>query len=263
MISLDNDKILANIQDYDLARQLKMHVFTKIKSTNSFLKTITREYGIDICCAEQQNQGRGRLNRKWHSPKSENIYLSYRFVVHNISSKISAISLVTGLAIIETLKSFNIINDIKIKWPNDIYWQNKKLAGILIESTQLPEKKISVVIGIGLNVNSSFKEQIDRPWASLFDICTQKFDRNIIIAELINNLTANIRILQQDGFQQFLEQWQKVDYLYTKDITVKHFNSELTGICAGVDPTGNLILNSLDGSQHILNYGETSIKKMP
>ena len=263
MHSLDSDKILENIHDIELKNQLKLHIFPKIKSTNLFLKAITNNQGIDICCAEQQTQGRGRLNREWHSPKSENIYFSYRLVIPKVINNLSAISLVTGLAIIEVLKSLNILNDIQIKWPNDIYWRGKKLAGILIESNQLPEKHISIVIGVGLNVNSSFSEQLDKPWASLFDICGQQLDRNIIIAKLICKLTTNINILQDKGFANFLDAWQKVDYLYNKDITVKHFENELSGVCKGVDSAGNLMLVDNDGVQHKLNYGEASIKKMP
>lgn len=261
--SLDSDKILTWIDKGYLNRQLKLHIFAKIKSTNAFLKAITSNQGIDVCCAEQQTQGRGRLNREWHSPKSANIYFSYRFVMPAATNNISALSLVTGLTIIEVLESLNIIDDIKIKWPNDIYWQHKKLSGILIESTQLSNNNISIVIGIGLNVNSSYKEQKDKPWASLFDICGQEFDRNLIIAKLIDKLTFNIMILQQNGFSYFQEQWQAIDYLYAKEITIKHFAREITGICYGVDTSGNLLLISSDGSRHCLNYGEASIKKMP
>lgn len=260
MTLLNKDKILAKINDAKLKNQLNFHIFTVIGSTNSFLKELAPSTKIEICCAEQQTNGRGRLNRTWHSPYAENIYFSCRYCLPANTENISALSLVTGLTIIDVLKKY--CQNLQIKWPNDIYWQNKKLAGILIESNHVKNNCINLTIGIGININSDLHLQADKPWISLFNINQQKYDRNVIIASLIAKLDQNLHRLIKNSFQIFQQQWQQHDYLFAKELLITNADQQTSGTCLGVNSNGNLILTTKNGAKTYINCGEASIKKM-
>lgn len=261
-MSLINKKtILDNIASSALKEQLSIHVFSKIDSTNSFLKELNPSSKIEICLAEQQTKGRGRLNRVWHSPSAENIYFSCRYRLPNNIANLSVLSLVTGLTIIDVLKEY--CPTLQIKWPNDIYWQNQKLAGILIESIHTKNKFINVIIGIGLNINSDLQDQLNINWVSLYDINRIRYDRNIIISSLISKLDISLNKLITYGFEIFQKKWQEYDYLFAKEIVVENIAQEITGTCLGIDHTGKLILQKQDGIKVYINQGEASIKKMP
>src|SRR6185437_11003197 len=170
MIKLDKDQIQDELEKQGFILPYNLHVLQSIDSTNRYLKKFPPSSKLKICVAEEQTQGRGRFGRHWHSPFGENIYLSTRWNLQCALNKISGLSLVTSLAIVDALKQVNISNGIKIKWPNDVLWGVHKLCGSLIESVSNGLNQI--VIGIGLNVNSDTeKHQLpDKSWCSLFEI---------------------------------------------------------------------------------------------
>ncbi len=297
MILLDINKIQGNINDTLLKKNIIFHVFKNIDSTNSFLKNLNNSDYLTVCCAEQQTNGRGRLGRSWYSPFGENIYLSLRWFINEHAGKFSPLSLTIGISIIQVLKLLDITKDIAIKWPNDIYYKDKKLAGTLIEithhtqnsimpiqglasnsgcantqsaepqnsfnanSTESQKKSISVIAGLGININSDFKTQATNNWASLFDITQKNYDRNIIIALLITKIQKNFKILINHGFATFLELWHKYDYLYGKNITVTNLDNRIQGICSGINTLGELQLSCKNGEVISLKSGEATISK--
>ncbi len=260
LISLNANEIIAHIHDKQLANKINLHIFQEIDSTNSFLKNINNQDYLTICCAEHQTQGRGRLGRTWHSPYGENIYLSLRWLIKDSIDKLSTLSLTTGISIIQTLTKFGISEEIAIKWPNDIYYKNKKLAGILIEITHHHDNYISVIIGVGVNVNSDFRKK-SNDWSSLLNITNKEYNRNILIAELISNIQYNLQILLTDGFSSFLSLWNMYDYLYNKEIIVKHMNKQIQGVANGINSYGELQLICNKEEVIYLKSGETTLSK--
>lgn len=269
---LDEAIIRKNITPKKLNDLFTLHLFDCIDSTNLYLKTNYSQKDVNICSAEMQTNGRGRFSRNWYSPFAKNIYLSYRLNLQKSTKELSSLSLVVGLIVIKTLVEFNIAQDISIKWPNDILWQEKKLAGVLIELPILNHKDITkkpheipIIIGIGLNVNSSPKDilennTINKPWCSIFDITNNYFDRNIIIAKLISNLNKYISIFSMSGFMKFQSLWHEFDYLFSKEIVVEQITARISGKACGVNEFGELILRDSKGKYVTLNSGETSIK---
>ena len=226
---LDKQSIQQSLNQAGFHEQLELYVLESVDSTNRYVKDLTPSEELVLCCAETQTQGRGRFQRNWFSPHAENIYCSIRWHFPNPSNMLSTLSLVISLAILETLQSHfipsvapvipsvarNLSNPanpssqahqddrmgnpnlISIKWPNDLLWQDKKLCGILLETFQHPTIGLSVIIGIGLNVNSDSKAHPSenaplKPWCSLYDITQNTIDRNKLIAQLLIHKTVEI-----------------------------------------------------------------------
>ena len=115
----------------------------------------TQKNLFSIHLAEQQISGRGRNNRKWGSPHGKNIYISLGWKSRLIHSQLEGLSLAVATSLVSSLKEFTS-SDLKIKWPNDLFINKKKISGILIETTD-SENGLDVVIGIGINVTSNPK----------------------------------------------------------------------------------------------------------
>src|SRR3990167_11258661 len=224
MILLGSDPIQAHLRHLKFKRPYKLHCFSTIDSTNQFLNDLPPNQQLTLCCTEEQTAGRGRFGRQWRSPFGENIYFSGRWQLASSLSKLSGLSLVTGLAIVESLKQYTGNEKIQIKWPNDLLWQNKKLGGILIELNSDKQGVSDVTIGIGLNVNSDSRinQLCDNPWCSLLDITGLSFDRNKLIADLIVTVENHLEQFLATGFIAFKPAWEKVDYLNNQWITVSH-----------------------------------------
>lgn len=240
------------------------HVLNTVDSTNQYLKDLPASAEWALCCAETQTQGRGRFHRTWFSPQTENIYCSIRWQMVNPSMALSALTLVVGLAVLQTLRDLAIHQDIAIKWPNDILWQGKKLCGILTESTQKNQEDLQIIVGIGLNVNSDSQQYCSqaaptRPWCSLYDITHTIHDRNAIIAKLVMYTQQYITTFITEGFAPFLPLWHASDYLYQKAIHVTHAQQNLQGFAQGITAQGELIVIDQAQRTHYVTCGEASI----
>lgn len=262
---LNEDSIRHYLSDLSFIAPIGFHIVNSIDSTNTYLKnTPSNATEISVCIAETQTNGRGRLGRHWVSPFGENIYLSSRWTLHDCVSKLAGLSLVVSLAIQASLEQQGINDTIQVKWPNDLLWQHKKLCGVLIEVIPDIKGNIQVIIGIGLNVNTVIKDDtlIDKPWCSLHEITHQYFDRNKLIAHLLWVLNGHLKQFRAGGFNAFLTQWNKVDYLKGHNITLMHPNGLMQGIANGVSEKGNLYLIDNQGKQHELSSGEANLIKV-
>lgn len=261
-IPLDECLIRQNLNNRNYSKPLNFHLFSELDSTNQFLKELPLNCAINLCCAEKQTKGRGRFGRHWHSPFGENIYFSGRWDLDCCLSDLSGLSLVIGLAILAALRDCAVYEDIRIKWPNDILWKTKKLCGILIEAIAETNSCAQIIIGIGINVNTATKEQpsIALPWCSLYEITDQYFDRNTIIASLIDQLNNYLDKFLQSGFSVFANEWQNLDYLDGQDINVSQPTGSIRGKACGVTALGQLCLQDEQGKIHYLSSGDTSLR---
>ncbi len=257
---LNEERIQKELSLKHFINPIKLHLLASIDSTNRQLKEIASSGLIDVCCAETQTAGRGRFGRHWHSPFGENIYCSSRWHFFCDLPQLAGLSLVVSLAILATLNDLGIKDFIQIKWPNDILWHDKKLCGNLIEVITESNHRVDVVIGIGLNVNSPPSK--DKPWCSLLDITGKHIDRNVIIANLIAQLSQHLQTFIEQGFEKFMTDWRLNDYLYGKSITISHPTGTLNGIAQGVNEGGQLILLDKMGETHTLSSGDSSLNQM-
>ncbi|MCP0914366.1 MULTISPECIES: biotin--[acetyl-CoA-carboxylase] ligase [Legionella] len=257
VLLLNEEEIRQELLNNQCSLPFNFNLFATLDSTNRFLKELPGSACIEICCAEKQTAGRGRFGRSWHSPFAQNIYCSLRWHFDCDISQLSGLSLVVSLAVLETLQKLDI-GGVQIKWPNDLLWDGKKLCGCLIEINAESNGGAEVVIGIGLNSNSTAEEAIDIPWCSLHDMTKQYFNRNQIIGQMIVTLTRYLQEFTRQGFAAFRESWEQADYLQNKMIRVLHPLGPMYGQAQGVNESGQLILWS-EGEIHYLSSGDTSL----
>lgn len=257
MSVLDEAAIRAGLNAASLQALHGIHVFAELDSTNRW--ALAHGQCGDVCLAELQSAGRGRRGRVWHSPAGSNIYLSLRWCFAGVPAQLSLLSLVTGVAVAEALSDCGIVGH-KLKWPNDLYYDGKKFAGILLESVGTLEQ---VVIGIGINVNMlpSADLAIEQAWTSLQLIAQQPWERNRLIAALLNRLLARLQGFPQMAFTQFQQDWQHWDMLQGQTIQVLEQTNSYHGYACGIDTQGQLIVRLPNGLSKHLTAAEVSVRR--
>ncbi len=245
----------------NIPKNIEISVFETIDSTNQYLKQFKNNKHPKICIAEQQTAGKGRFNREWHSPFGKNIYLSCLYPFQKDVSELAGLSLLTSLAVIKTLNEMGVNKHLFVKWSNDIVFNGKKLAGNLIEIQAETHAACQAIIGIGLNVNMLHDEEnkISQHWTAVCQILHQYIDRNDLCIRLINHLIAYLKKFETQGFEIFIDEWDKVDYLKNKFISLHIFNEKITGKVLGINSQGYLLLQQNDGKVRVCSSGEAGL----
>lgn len=243
------------------SKTVKVEAFDVIDSTNEYLKRIDNShYKNHICIAEYQSKGKARLQRGWYSSYAKNVLLSMTHSFKKNHSELGGLSVIVSLSILKTLLTLKLSSKFKIKWPNDVYFKDQKISGILIETMEKSSKECNAVIGIGLNVNMvESMKGIFTNWTSLKRITSKDFDRNKICILLIKNLIEVLNEFEITGLKPFLTRWKKHDYLLGKSITIKNDGNIMQGLYKGINEAGNLLLQTKEGKVIPVASGDASI----
>jgi BirA family biotin operon repressor/biotin-[acetyl-CoA-carboxylase] ligase len=263
---LNYDRILAGLSA-PVAQVIALSVYETVESTNDVVRDHANSdvlAGV-VVLAEEQTHGRGRRGRAWHSPAGGNLYLSMGWEFDLALERLSGLSLAVGAMLADAFaREFNI--DLQLKWPNDFYYDGRKLGGILVEI--LPERhgRQRLVLGIGLNVAmpSSEPPPIDRPWTDMTAVIGAPIDRNELAAVIIDSATRGFMEFETRGFPHWLERWRSRDFLLGRSVTVNN-PLPLTGTAAGVNEEGALLIEApagqcavAGGEVSVLEFGELS-----
>lgn len=238
------------------------HLFQQLDSTNTEAQRLLQQTESKrlICLSEQQLAGRGRRGRVWASPFAQNIYLSLVEPFEGGAQAVEGLSLVVGLALVEALEQVGY-RGCKLKWPNDVLLDGRKLAGILVELSGDLTSECQVVIGVGVNVLMRDKPtDIDQPWTSLLmSEQKQPLDRNILIAAFLTQLAEALATFKSEGFAPFVSRWEQRDAWKNRAVRVVAGSHVQEGVSRGVTARGALRLVSALGEVHI-NGGEVSLR---
>lgn len=224
-----------------------LEIHPHLASTNSHLGS---KAGAHLpsgyaCLSEYQSAGRGRRGRAWVSPFAANVYLSllWRFTMSPAS--LSGLGLVSGVAVARALRQAGL-RDLGLKWPNDVMWNGRKLAGTLLEMSGESYGPLCVVIGIGLNIRmpAPAGEHIDQAWVDLETALSKPVSRNAMAGLLLHHLLLALHRFQTTGLAPFIDEWRQWDIVTGKTIRLQLPNETLTGIAKGVDRNGALLLQS-------------------
>ncbi|MGS2722082.1 bifunctional biotin--[acetyl-CoA-carboxylase] ligase/biotin operon repressor BirA [Paraglaciecola aestuariivivens] len=237
-----------------------IEVLNVIGSTNQYLKDKLGDLAQGHCClAEAQTAGRGRHGRKWVSPYSASLYLSMYWSFAGGYAALGGLSLAVGVALVQALNQLGI-QDVQLKWPNDIYAQGKKLAGVLIEVEGQMGSGCEAIIGVGLNVALPDKiTEIDQAWTDLTRICQNKVDRNQLAGAIIERLRASVSTFEEQGLEPFIQAWQALDVYAQQEIKLIMGKQTIYGINRGIDATGALLLETEQGIK-AFHGGEISVR---
>ena len=218
-------------------------VLPVIDSTNQYLLDRLSELDSgDACIAEYQQAGRGRRGRKWFSPFGANLYLSMYWRLEQGPAAAIGLSLVIGIVMAEVLHELGA-DQVRVKWPNDLYLSDRKLAGILVELTGKTGDAAQIVIGAGINLAMRQVESdiVNQGWINLQEAGI-KVDRNELAVRVIEKLRASLREFEQEGLTPFLARWEKLDNFIHRQVKLIIGEREIYGISRGIDNQGALLL---------------------
>ncbi len=262
LILLDYCKIKSSLKE----KNIKLDIIEKIDSTNNYFKkdAIRSNGKVGVCISEMQTEGKGRMSRKWYSPFGKNIYLSILYSFQKDISELSGLSLIISLGVCRSIESLcQLNNKLSIKWPNDIVFEQQKIAGILIEIQAESNGFCNAIIGIGINVNmdEAHNKQISQKWTSLQKLTGQYYDRNFLCSGVINHTIEYLDRFMQFGLDNFIGEWVNKDYLFGKQIKVISGGNRISGVGSGINNSGHLILKMPEGTTTTLSSGDTTIVK--
>ncbi len=213
-----------------------------------------------VITAEQQTAGRGRRGRNWVSPYGSNIYLSVVWRFDNGVSSLDGLSLATGVTIVAALEELGI-QQLNLKWPNDVLHNGRKLAGVLIELTGDASGPCHIALGIGLNVRmpNSTQHHIEQPWVDLDTITNTPNSRNTLTATLLNHLMPMLQNFTDGGFTNYRSRWQALDAYAQQPVCLQTPGGVVEGQAVGVNETGAIMIRTPKGTQ-AFHGGELTLR---
>ncbi|MBU2205030.1 bifunctional biotin--[acetyl-CoA-carboxylase] ligase/biotin operon repressor BirA [Rheinheimera muenzenbergensis] len=209
--------------------------------------------------AEAQTAGRGRRGRTWYSPFAASLYFSMYWRLEQGIQAAMGLSLVVAIAIARMLKQQYQV-EAKVKWPNDVYVDGKKLCGILVELAGQAHAGCDVIIGIGMNIRlpQQALDNIDQQYVDLAGACEAVIDRNLLVAMLQQQLSGLLTEFSSKGFSGFVEEFGQYNQYHNQEVKLIGSN-EIKGICLGVDQQGALLIKTTEGVQAYFG-GELSLR---
>lgn len=237
-----------------------VEVLPQIDSTNSELMRRAHAGHLEpvLLVAERQLAGRGRLGRQWFSGDSSNVVgeqgstgasLTFSLGLPLAPIDWSGLSLAVGLSLVQ-----NLHPDLQLKWPNDVWWQARKLAGVLIETVLVGEVRYAV-IGVGINITARDSAGLAVPTAALNEVLPG-VDAPAALQRLVLPLVRTVLRFAMDGFGPLSQLFYSRDVLMAREVVC---SNGLVGIARGVDATGALLVHTQMGVKKI-SSAEVSVR---
>lgn len=225
----------------------ELKTYKLIDSTNDECKRISSNKDILVVTADKQTKGKGRKGKKWHSPKG-NISLSIAFADRELDVPIS---IATGILVKDALIEVFNLDSIKLKWPNDLVFEKKKIGGILVEK-EVFANYTKAIVGIGINLELDKKES----WWGDFGDLNGKNLRD----KIINKILVKFETLFRDGLYDWKNLWNQSCIHNDAIISVARNDEIIKGKYLGINDSGELLLKKEIGEIISFSSGEVSIK---
>ncbi|MYL55164.1 biotin--[acetyl-CoA-carboxylase] ligase [Pontibacillus yanchengensis] len=211
-----------------------------------------------IVIADEQTNGRGRLNRSWHSHKGDGIWMSIVLRPTFEPYKSPQITLLAATVLAEVFKEYCGIKP-QIKWPNDILTDSKKLAGILTELQAEQDQINYIILGMGINVNhpiETFPEEIRDKASSLKIESGEEWDLSSLIREIIQTFEKRYEEFIKDGFSKVKLRWEAFGYRIGEMVPIQTYQSSWKGRIMGIESDGALRVVNEEGKEQTLYSAE-------
>lgn len=264
---LDASMLADGLSVTNRTRLQELEILPQVDSTNAHVLrrlqsgTLVLQAGRSYAClAEMQSAGRGRRGRQWISPFGHNLYMTLcREVVSGVAG-LDGLSLVVGIALVQALRAQGL-QGLGLKWPNDVLWRQRKVAGILIEITGDMSGVCQVVVGVGLNLKQDVEamRQVSQPWAALEELGFNPDRRNHLFGSILDHQIDAVERFLARGFADFSAQWHELDLTRGQQLEISSPAGSVTGLGLGVDATGALLAQTKQGLQRFQG-GEVSIR---
>ena len=214
-----------------------------------------------VVVADAQTAGRGRLGRSWVSVRGVNVYLSALLRPAIVPAAAPQLSLVAGVAVARALEADG--HKPQIKWPNDVLLEGRKVCGILTEIEAEADRVAFVVVGIGVNVNSSlehFPPELHDRATSVYLAAGRRTDRVRFVARLLSELERCYERYVADGFSALAPEWNERAALTGRRVTVSGAGEPASGVCVGIDADGALVLEDANGDARRVIAGDVTVE---
>lgn len=235
------------------------HYEHTLTSTNLILKNMARQgapHG-SLCLCEKQTAGRGRMDRTWSSPEGQGVWLSVLLRPRMQAEDMPLITFCCALAMVRAVREVTAL-DVKIKWPNDLVLQGRKLCGILLEMG-FDAQGVWVVAGTGLNVREkAYPPELAKQATSIAEWADAP-DRGCIVAAYLNALEDALSAVEQNGFDGIAEEFRQLCITLGSQVQVIGTDTTFTGVAEDVDPTGALLVRT-DGELRRVLAGDVSVR---
>lgn len=237
-----------------------LHLYFETPSTQALALAVPAPAsGIEVWLAEMQTAGQGRRGKSWLSPPMSGIAcsLNRRFALS--FAAMSGFSLACAVILAESLKR-QTDHVIQVKWPNDLWLNGRKCAGLLIQLRGEAQGPCEVTLGFGINVNAMPDDAaIDQPWSCLAEAGKSDWNRNHLLAGLLHDLIIGFALYETDGFAAFIQRYRALDGLHGHGIVIHDGQHGINGVACGIDESGALLVAAADG-HHRFHSGEVSVR---
>ncbi len=256
---INKEAILAALLGKSFGRNVI--IFETIDSTNTYSKSLDKNsapHGT-VVIAEEQTSGRGRLQREWVAAKGMNLLFSVILYPEFNVEKIALLPLIGSLAVADAIDKVTGLSS-TCKWPNDVLINQKKVCGMLLESSSGESGIEKIVLGIGVNVNQQeFPRDLLTKATSLRNECGRTIDRTILVSIILEELENRYEQLSHFSPQQLLQEWKLKALLFGKKITVLESQSSYAATAIDIADDGGLIIQTEDGSKRKIFAGDVRL----
>lgn len=242
---------------------MHIHYEESVDSTQKIAHRLAYENASEgtVIIAEEQLSGRGRMDRPWHSPKYTGIWMSVILRPNIPPSRAPQLTLITAVAVVQAIEELTNLSP-QIKWPNDILLNGKKVTGILTELQADVDRVISIIIGIGINVNQQLEDypkELQTIATSLAIESGNKLQRAEMIKILLNKLEKLYLLYLEKGFYPIKLLWESYAVSIGKNITARTLTGSIHGKAMGITEDGVLMIEDPSGKVHHIYSADIEI----
>lgn len=261
-MALDLERIEKHCRSHTKVREWvrEIMMFDRVDSTNRIALEMASQGlpGGIVILAEAQEKGKGRLGREWFSPEGMNLYFSLLLRPYQPARDFPLYSLATSVALIEAIQRTTGLA-VQIKWPNDVVLEDKKLAGILLESEVRGDQSPSLVVGVGVNVNiglTDFPPELQKTATSLRIALGRPVDRADLLIELFNQLVEQYRLVDDKAL--LIQAVRQHCQTLGRRVRVQTARQEFEGWAEDLQEDGALLIRMGDGNQRRILVGDVT-----
>ena len=256
--SLLSEQIRVGLTTKWLGRIIYFH--DAVESTNLLAIELAQQGAPEgtVVLADQQLGGRGRGSRSWHSPAGVGIYCSIVLRPKTAAAKAQFITLMAGVSIVKAIARCTGLSP-RVKWPNDVLINERKVAGILLESRMSGRQIDHSVIGFGINVNNGsadLPEDIRVKASSLLMELRKPVDRGTLLIDIFSELERLYHVFQDEDFPIILEQWRQSSSTLGQKVRIWQKDEATEGIAVDLSEDGGLVVRLEGGKQTVIHAGD-------